>query len=126
MGKKKDAGPGEKKLRLPKRVAGVKVSKEWRRSGEALIAQAQSPAGQAAIAQGVSMVAALAASAAKAAAQNAAGGKAATGKAAAGTTSPEPVAASSPAGASQPAADVFAKTVTAGVEAALGRLFARR
>lgn len=118
MGKKKD-GAKAAGVKLPKRVGGVKVPKEWRRGGEALIAQAQSPAGQAAIAQGVSMVAALAASAAKAAAaRSATPPKAAVS---------EPAASPAAAPASGPTqGDVFAKTVTAGVEAALGRLFAKR
>ena len=98
------------KVKLPKRVAGVKVPKELRRGAEAVIAQAQSQAGRAAIMQGVSVVAGIAATAARAAADKA---KADAAR--------EPVA-SSPA----PAGDSVAQVVTAGIDAALGRLFPKR
>ena len=117
MGKKKDAKQG----RIPKHVGGVKLPKELRRRGEALIAQAQSEAGRAAIMQGVSVVAGIAASAAQAAAA----------RAQATQTQPRPEAAvaepaAPSAAASVPPGDAIAKAVTAGIDAALGRLFAKR
>lgn len=60
MARKKDkSGTGK----IPKRVAGIKLPKDVRRKGEALIAQATSPAGQAAIAKGLTMAAGLASAA---------------------------------------------------------------
>jgi len=49
-----------KKVRLPKRIAGVKVPKEMRRGVERAIEHAQSPAGQEMIAAALSMAAASA------------------------------------------------------------------
>lgn len=121
MGKKKDAAKGEK-VKLPKRVAGVKLPKELRQRGEALIAQAQTDDGRAKILQGVSIVAGLAASAAQAAAQSAANRSAAAKGAPSGV---RPEAAANDPAAPAPG-DAFAKTVTAGIDAALGRLFARK
>lgn len=104
-------GKGKKSGRLPKRVAGVKLSREWRRGGEALIAQAQSPAGRAAIVQGVSVIAGIAATAARAAAQSA--------------TAKAEAAAAPDAPAGPAPGDTIAQAVTAGIDAALGRLFPR-
>lgn len=107
---------GEKKVKLPKRVAGVKVPKELRKGGEALIAQARmqagSEAGRVAIMQGVSVVAGIAATAAAAAAARA---KADTAQPAAPTGA-----------APTPPGDAIAQAVTAGIDAALGRLFPKR
>ena len=114
MGKKKD---GTGKVRLPKRVAGVKVPKELRKGAEALVAQAQSEAGRAALLQGVSVVAGIAATAARAAAAKA---TAAAQQPAA--TPAEPVAAAN----TPPKGDAIAQAVTAGIDAALGRLFPKR
>ena len=63
MGKKKDAkaeaqaagGTKSAAPKLPKRIAGVKLSKEVRRSGDALIARANSPEGRQAITSGLAM-----------------------------------------------------------------------
>lgn len=110
MGKK----TGEKKVKLPKRVAGVKVPKELRKGGEALIAQAQSQAGRAAIMQGVSVVAGIAATAVQAAAA----------KAKADAARPVPTATGTPP--ATPPGDAIAQAVTAGIDAALGRLFPKR
>lgn len=63
MGKKKDkAGTGKANGagKIPKHIAGFKLPKEVRKTGEALIAKASSPAGQAAIAKGVTLAAGLA------------------------------------------------------------------
>ena len=115
MSKKKKQG-----IRIPKRVGGVKVPKEWREGGEALIAQAQSPAGRAAIAKGVSVVAGLALTAAKSA------GRSAEVKTAAPAKAPETGTAAMGGPSPTPPADQIAQAVGAGVEAVLGRLFARR
>lgn len=105
-------------VKIPKRVGGVKLPKELRKRGEALIAQAQSPEGRAAIAKGVSVVAGLVATAAAA-------------KAAKPATAPAPTPLKAvppvpPPGAETPPADAIAQAVNAGVEAVLGRLFAKR
>ena len=53
------------KVKLPKQVAGVKIPKEWRKGGEALIARAASAEGQAAIAKGLTVAAGFATMAAE-------------------------------------------------------------
>lgn len=63
MGKKKDGKPEKV---IPKRVAGMKLPKELRRTGDRLIAQATTPAGRAALARGLSTAAAMAGTAARA------------------------------------------------------------
>lgn len=63
MGKKKDkAGTGKANGagKIPKHIAGFKLPKDVRKTGEALIAKASSPAGQAAIAKGLTLAAGLA------------------------------------------------------------------
>lgn len=56
MAKKKD-----KKGKLPKEIAGIKIPKEFRKTGEALIATANSPAGRELLMSGAAaMVAAMA------------------------------------------------------------------
>src|SRR5947209_5210132 len=62
MGKKKDkmAGAATGGTKIPKQIAGVKLPKDLRRKGEALIAKATSPQGQAALAKGLTMAATLA------------------------------------------------------------------
>ena len=58
MGKKKD---GARKAKvIPKRIAGVKLPKELRRQGEALIERVTSAEGQASLARGLTMAAGLA------------------------------------------------------------------
>lgn len=107
------------KVKLPKSVAGVKIPKEWRKGAKKLVTKAQSPAGRAAIAQGVSLVAGIAAAAAA---------KAATQAKAAPAPTPAP-AKSTPGHANDagaPAGDAIAQAVGAGVEAVLGRLFPKR
>ena len=51
-------------FRIPKEIGGVKVPKEARRAGEALIDKANSPAGRQALASGLAMAATVAAAAA--------------------------------------------------------------
>ena len=59
------AKDGKKKGKtIPKHIGGVKLPKELRRQGEALIAKANSPEGRAAIAKGLTMAAAVATAAA--------------------------------------------------------------
>ncbi len=55
------AKKGKKGFRIPKEIAGVKVPKEARRAGEALIEKANSPAGRQALASGIAMAATAAA-----------------------------------------------------------------
>jgi len=59
MGKTKKAGGAKGKLRLPKEIAGFKLPKELRKSGDALIEKANSPEGRQAIASGLAMVGGL-------------------------------------------------------------------
>lgn len=51
-------------FRIPKEIGGMKVPKEARRAGEALIEKANSPAGRQALASGLAMAATMAAAAA--------------------------------------------------------------
>lgn len=105
-----------KKGKLPKRVAGVKIPKQWRKGGEALIAQAQSPEGRAAIAKGVSVVAGAAAAMAQAAAAK----NPATAKQPAAETDQKPAQP----GTGNP--DALADAIGAAADAVLGRLFAKK
>lgn len=67
MGRKKDAKKAAKAaggdMKLPKAIGGVKVPKELRQSGEALLAKANSPAGRQMIASGLTIAAGAAAAA---------------------------------------------------------------
>lgn len=56
------AKKGKSEFRIPKKVAGVKVPKEARRAGEALLEKASTPQGRQAIASGLAMAATAAAS----------------------------------------------------------------
>ena len=58
---KKDGKKGKK---IPKKIGGMKIPKELRHAGEALLARANSPAGREIIASGLTMAAAAAAAAA--------------------------------------------------------------
>lgn len=51
----------KKGFRIPKEIGGIKVPKEARRAGEALIEKASTPAGRQAIASGLAMAATAAA-----------------------------------------------------------------
>lgn len=53
----------KKKGKVPKRIGGVKIPKELRRKGDALIDRANSPAGREMIAAGLSIAAAAASAA---------------------------------------------------------------
>lgn len=55
----------KKGFRIPKEIGGIKVPKEARRAGEALIDKASSPAGRQMLASGLAMAAAAAAAAAR-------------------------------------------------------------
>ena len=63
MGRKKDKAA--KTAKIPKRVGGFKLPKEVRRKGDALLARAASPEGQAALAKGLTVAASLATAAAE-------------------------------------------------------------
>ena len=49
-----------KKTKIPKRIAGVKLPKDLRRKGEAILEKANSPAGREMLAAGLTMAAAAA------------------------------------------------------------------
>ncbi len=55
---------GKKGKRIPKRIGGMKIPKELRQAGEALLDKANSPAGREIIASGLTMAAAAASAAA--------------------------------------------------------------
>lgn len=96
------------KVKLPKRIAGIKVPKELRKQGEALLTKANSPEGRQAIASGLAMVAGVAAA-------NAAKRPAAA---------PEPKASETPRGSGD--AQQVVDAIGAAAEAVMGRFFARR
>ena len=54
----------KKGFRIPKEIGGIKVPKEARRAGEALIEKVNTPAGRQALASGLAMAATVAAAAA--------------------------------------------------------------
>lgn len=116
MGKKKDKSA--KAGRIPKRIGGVKLPKELRHKGEALLAKAASPEGRAALAKGLTVAATLANLAAE------------RGKTAARPAKPEPAAAPANDAAPSPAAPVDAQKVAEAVSTVanevLGRLFGAR
>ena len=56
---------GKKGKRIPKRIGGLKIPKELRHAGEALLDKANSPAGREIIATGLTMAAAAASAAAR-------------------------------------------------------------
>lgn len=56
---------GKKAKRIPKRIGGLKIPKELRHAGEALLDKANSPAGREIIAAGLTMAAAAASAAAR-------------------------------------------------------------
>jgi hypothetical protein len=58
MAKKDKSGKGVKSGKIPKTIGGVKLSKGLRKSGEALIAKAQTPQGRQVIAAGLAMASA--------------------------------------------------------------------
>jgi len=116
MGKKKDAKKAAKAaggdIKLPKAIGGVKVPKELRQSGEALLAKANSPAGRQMIASGLTIAAGAAAAAI------------------ARRQAPPPAPAPSPAATTPttPAVDPqqIADAVGAAADAVLARLFAAK
>lgn len=106
----------KKKGTLPKRIAGVKIPKELRRKGDALIEKANSPAGREAIAAGLTMAAAAA---------SAAVAKRAAAKPAPAEEQPAPGAA--PSGTTKaPDPQAIAAAVSQAAEAVLGKFFAAR
>jgi hypothetical protein len=107
----------DRKGKLPKRLAGVKIPKELRKGGERLLASAQTPEGRAAIARGAAVVASAAAAMAHAANRPAANRSVVTEPARAPSETPDAGAANT---------DALGDAIGAGVEAVLGRLFTRR
>ncbi|MES2056636.1 MAG: hypothetical protein V4564_11925 [Pseudomonadota bacterium] len=61
MAKKDKSAKTAKAAKLPKRIAGIKVPKELRKSGAALLEKANSPIGREVIAAGITAVVAAAA-----------------------------------------------------------------
>lgn len=128
MSKKKDkADKGPDKAagpKIPKHIAGFKLPKELRKTGEALIAQAKSPAGQAVLAKGLTMAAGFANMAvarnAQAARHAQAGAAPKPAESAEGVVPPSPA----PAPPLDPAKIV--ETVNTVADAVLGRLFPKR
>ena len=114
------AKDGKKKTKLPKQIAGIKIPKDVRKGGERLIAQAQSPEGRAAIAKGVTLVAGAATAMAQAAAIKK--------QAAADASSAKPGDATSVHADphAPPHPNPLGDAIGAGVDAVLGRLFAKR
>ena len=104
-------GGVKKDKRIPKQIAGIRVPKEVRRRGEALIDAAASPHGREVIARGLTMAATLA----NLAAQR---GKPAPAEA-------EPVAGEAASPSPTPPLDPqkLAEAVTTVADAVLGRLF---
>ncbi len=125
MGKTKKAGGAKGKLRLPKEIAGFKLPKELRKSGDALIEKANSPEGRQAIASGLAMVGGLVA--ANAARKQAA----AAATPAPEATKPEPAAAKTaeaPPAPGKPGIDPqhISDQIGAAADMLLGRIFAKR
>ena len=98
-----------KKTKIPKRIAGVKLPKELRKTGEAILEKANSPAGREMLAAGLTMAAAAATAAVARSRQQAAEAK--------------PDAAGHP-GTPDPMA--FATAIGGMAEAALGKFFAAK
>ena len=120
MGKNKDKADkaGKGAGRIPKRIGGVKLPKELRHKGEALLAKAASPEGRAALAKGLTIAATFANLAVE------------RGKAAA-PARPEPAAApANDAAPSPPTPPVdphkVAEAVSTVANEVLGRLFSKR
>jgi hypothetical protein len=105
------------KAKLPKRIGGIKLTKELRKAGGKLLEKANSPMGRELIAVGLSMAAAAASKAARRERD-----KHAADKAPATNASPTPAAASKPP---SEAADPHDLGVALGniAQEALGRLF---
>lgn len=106
-----------KKVKLPKKVGGVKIPKELRKGGEKLIEQAQTDAGRAAIARGAATLAGIAATAVQAAAMKQ--------HAASPPPAPAPAApAANDAGSAKPEGEKVAEAISTVADAVLSRLFA--
>ena len=102
-----------KKAKIPKRIAGVKLPKELRRTGEAILEKANSPQGREMLAAGLTMAVAAATAAV---ARNRA-------KAAAAAPATE-AATGEPGKPGTPDPMAFATAIGGMAEAALGKLFA--
>ncbi len=114
------AKKGKKGFRIPKEIGGVKVPKEARRAGEALIEKVNTPAGRQALASGLAMAASAAAAVAA--------------KQARGPSRPSPAAAAEPEGANpqQPGQggtanlDQVAEAFGQAADAFMNKMFGRR
>ena len=103
-----------KKTKIPKRIAGVKLPKELRKTGEAILEKANSPAGREMLAAGLTMAAA-AATAAVARSREKAEDKATTG-----------AAADHPGKPATPDPMALANAIGGMAEAALDKFFATK
>ena len=107
-----------KKTKIPKRIAGVKLPKELRRTGEAILEKANSPQGREMLAAGLTMAAAAATAAV-----------ARSREQAAATTSagdPAPGDAGKPSTPDTPDPMAFVTVMGGLAEAALGKFFAAK
>ena len=113
-----------KTTKIPKRIAGVKLPKELRKVGNALIEQAQSPEGRAMIGKGIGAVAALALAARAQAAHAPAPNPTSTptGKPAADTDTSDSTASKAGAGAAS-CPDPVGDAIGAAATMVMGRLF---
>ncbi len=104
-----------KKTKIPKRIAGVKLPKELRKTGEAILEKANSPQGREMLAAGLTMAAAAATAAVARSREKAAAAK--------------PVGQAETADAGKPGVtdpQAFANAVGGMAEAALGKFFAAK
>ena len=103
-----------KKAKIPKKIAGVKLPKEWRRTGEAILEKANSPAGREMLAAGLTMAAAAATAAVARSREKA-------------TTAPDADAQANKAGTPGTTDPIAFATALGGMaEAALGKFFAAK
>ena len=120
---KADKNGAKPKVKIPKEIAGLKIPKELRKKGEALIEKANSPEGRQAIASGLAMVGGLvAASAARKQAEAAAKPEPKPAEA-----EPEAAKADAPK-PGKPGIDPqqMADQIGAAADMLLGRIFAKR
>jgi hypothetical protein len=118
-------GKKAKKAKLPKEVLGVKLPREVREVGGALLERANSPQGREMLAAGLTMAAAAATAALARGRANRAADPAAPQPAADPTTAPPPSSPPPHGTQTQPDPQAIAEAVGKAAEAMLGRLFKR-
>lgn len=112
------------KVKIPKTIAGVKIPKDARRAGEALIEKAQSPEGRQVIASGLAMVATATAAVAARKARD--GARDAAPPVTPAATDPAPDAAAGRPGTPGIDPQQLVDTIGQTAEALIGRLFGVR